>query len=148
MNYCSSWGGRSVLHHPQTMTHLCNPPTQTPENTPGRWGKGNQPYLHLPTSLFHLCLSMTVKRVSPPSLCQHSSGTMAQIYEVCSLPNSSPYQSPKIEDRRKFCFQWGWQNTGTGCSERRWMRHPWKHPRPGWMGLWACSFQGVGLGGL
>jgi len=28
-------------------------------------------------------------------------------------------------------------NTGTGCPERQWRPHPWKHSRPGWTGLWA-----------
>jgi len=27
--------------------------------------------------------------------------------------------------------------TGTGCPERQWRPHPWKHSRPGWTGLWA-----------
>jgi len=36
------------------------------------------------------------------------------------------------------CYsQWGWWNTGTGCPERYWRPHPWKHSRPGWTGLWA-----------
>ena len=26
-------------------------------------------------------------------------------------------------------------DTGTGCPARLWMRPPWKHSRPGWMGL-------------
>jgi len=26
-------------------------------------------------------------------------------------------------------------NTGTGCPERQWRPHPWKHSKPGWMGL-------------
>ena len=26
----------------------------------------------------------------------------------------------------------------TGCPERLWMPHPWRHSRPGWMGPWAA----------
>lgn len=32
---------------------------------------------------------------------------------------------------------WEWGDTGTGCPVRLWMPLPWKHWRPGWMGLWA-----------
>jgi len=42
------------------------------------------------------------------------------------------------------------QCTGTGCPERCWMPHPWRHSHSGWMGPWptwcscrcACSMQG------
>jgi len=42
------------------------------------------------------------------------------------------------------------QCTGTGCPERCWMPHPWRHSHSGWMGPWptwcscrcACSVQG------
>jgi len=30
--------------------------------------------------------------------------------------------------------QW---NTGTGCPEKQWRPHPWKHSRPGWTALWV-----------
>jgi len=33
-----------------------------------------------------------------------------------------------------FLFR-GWQGTGTACQEKLWMFHPWKHLKPGWMGL-------------
>ena len=32
----------------------------------------------------------------------------------------------------------GWWHTGTGCLQRLWMLHPWRHSRPGWMWLWAA----------
>jgi len=32
----------------------------------------------------------------------------------------------------------GWWRIGTGCPRRLWMPHPWRHPRPGWMWLWAA----------
>ena len=31
----------------------------------------------------------------------------------------------------------GWWNSGTGCPERWWMSHPWRHSRSGWMVFWA-----------
>jgi len=37
---------------------------------------------------------------------------------------------------------WGWWETGTGCPVRLWMPPPWKHSRPGWMGLWATWSSG------
>jgi len=39
-------------------------------------------------------------------------------------------------------LRWGWWNTGTGCPERWWMPHPWKHSSSGWMGLWATWSSG------
>ena len=34
------------------------------------------------------------------------------------------------------------RDSGTGCPVRLWMSQPWKHSRPGWMGLWATWSRG------
>jgi len=34
-------------------------------------------------------------------------------------------------DIRKKSLLWGWWNSGTHCTEKWWMPHPWKHSRPG-----------------
>ena len=41
-----------------------------------------------------------------------------------------------------FCIMWGWWDTGTGCPVKLWMPPPWKHSRPGWVGLWATWSRG------
>ena len=43
----------------------------------------------------------------------------------------------RLDTRRKF-FTQRVQQPGTSCPRRLWMPHPWRHPRPGWMWLWAA----------
>ena len=42
-------------------------------------------------------------------------------------------------------WQWGWLGPGTGCPEKLWMPHPWRHTKPSWMESWKTWRQGVGL---
>ena len=57
----------------------------------------------------------------------------------------------KLDTRKKILLSGCW-STGTGCLERSWMAHLWRHSRPGWMGhqaAWSsgrqlCPWQGLG----
>ena len=42
----------------------------------------------------------------------------------------------------RYSLLWGWWDSGTSCPERLWIPPPWRHSRPGWMGLWLAWSSG------
>ena len=105
---CTVCGGRKRQGHlPPTSSHPAN--TAHKDFSLGTLQK-YKPDPHLPTTLT-VSVEICPAVLSPSHFFNFKPATEAS-------PNS----------------RW---NTGTGCPERQWRPHPWKHSRPVWTGLWA-----------
>lgn len=62
---------------------------------------------------------------------QYSISNFSKKIEPCKF--SIVYLQGSVFLRKWFFFMW---NTATGCLQRWWMPHTWKHSKSDWTGLW------------
>lgn len=83
------------------------------------------------TFLSKKCIYFQSKKL--PSTKCFKTRTIKENAELNVHKNRGTWRVVRVQGRN--CSLWGWQGPGTGCPGKLWLSHPWKWPKPVWMGL-------------